>query len=168
MKLHRGECLFRQGEMGSLYRLHTGLLKVVRYQADGQALLFNILLPGELFPHHSLVSPKPYHGNAIAMMDSEVEVINSEDWYHQLEENPYLYREVSLSLQHKLRMMQERIDQLTTVTAKERFNAFIHWFKQEFPDIDPLSIFTQEEISQFMGLRRETLNRLLRKPANFS
>jgi CRP-like cAMP-binding protein len=68
MLLHRNEILFRQGEYGPLYRLHSGLLKIVRVQEDGRQLVLNFIVPGEVIPHHSLISPKAYHGTAIALM----------------------------------------------------------------------------------------------------
>jgi CRP-like cAMP-binding protein len=55
--LHKGDILFRQGEDGPLYFIKTGLLKVIRLEADGTAFLFNIIVPGETIPHHSLISP---------------------------------------------------------------------------------------------------------------
>lgn len=88
MILHKGEVLFRQGEEGPLFRIRSGLFKVVRLQENGEQFLFNILNPGELIPHHSLLTPKEYHGTAIALITSEVEVIPAAQWYAGLEENP--------------------------------------------------------------------------------
>lgn len=68
MILHKGDVLFRQGEDGPLYFIKTGLLKVVRLEEDGTPFLFNIIVPGETIPHHSLISPKEYHGTAIALI----------------------------------------------------------------------------------------------------
>lgn len=82
--------------------------------------LFNILLPGELIPHHSLLSAKEYHGTAIALMNSEVEIIAPEEWYRALEQDPRLYRDIAHSLQEKLRLTQQRIDQLTASSPSEK------------------------------------------------
>ena len=68
MILHKGDVLFRQGEDGPLYFIKTGLLKVVRLEENGTPFLFNIIVPGETIPHHSLISPKEYHGTAIALI----------------------------------------------------------------------------------------------------
>lgn len=55
--LHRGEILFRQGDPGTyLYRITSGLFKVTRLHENGNIVLFNILYPGEMVPHHSLIS----------------------------------------------------------------------------------------------------------------
>lgn len=161
--LHKGEILFRQGEMGSLFRLHTGLIKIVRVAADGNQLLLNLLLPEELFPHHSLVQNHPYHGTAIAVVDSEIEVIEATQWYASLASDPIRYREVAISLQERLRTMQRRIDQLTPTSAQDRLRLFESWFSTQFPDVELRDTLTQEEISQFIGLRRETVNRLLKQ-----
>lgn len=166
LTLHKGEILFRQGETGSLFQLHKGLVKVVRIQADGTLFLFNLLIPGELFPHHSLVSPKVYHGTAIAVTDCELTAVPADAWYAKLAADPLRYRDIAISLQQKLRIMQQRIDQLASITAKERLEAFLTWFRNQFPTVNPLEVLTQEEISQFIGIRRETVNRLLNARQN--
>ncbi|KSU81759.1 MULTISPECIES: Crp/Fnr family transcriptional regulator [Fictibacillus] len=162
MFLHKGEVLFRQGESGPLFELKSGLLKVVRVHEDGTASLLNLILPGEVIPHHSLISQKDYHGTAIALLPAEVEVIPEKQWYRGLSENPEKYREVALLLQTRLRMMQQRIDQLTAVSTKDRVLLLESWFQQYFPDLSVKDVLTQEEIGQFVGLRRETVNRILR------
>lgn len=162
MILHKGEVLFRQGETGPLFKLHSGLLKVIRLQEDGSTFLFNFLLPGEIFPHHSLITPKDYHGTAIAVMTSEIEVIPADEWYRKLESDPQQYRDIALLLQTRLRTMQQRIDQLTAVTPRERLELLYEWFQGHFGKIPIRDMLTQEEIGQLIGVRRETVNRLLR------
>ncbi|MGX4584950.1 Crp/Fnr family transcriptional regulator [Paenibacillus chitinolyticus] len=163
MILHKGEVLFRQGEQGPLFRIRSGLFKVVRLQENGEQFLFNILNPGELIPHHSLLTPKEYHGTAIALITSEVEVIPAVQWYAGLDENPLRYRDAALVLQDKLRVMQQRIDQLTALTPARKIELLGQWFARYVGDIPLGDVLTQEEIGQLVGLRRETVNRLLRK-----
>ncbi|GGE64226.1 Crp/Fnr family transcriptional regulator [Priestia taiwanensis] len=163
MILQKGEVVFRQGEDGPLYHVKSGLLKVIRLQEDGSAFLFNIIVPGETIPHHSLISPKDYHGTAIALTTAEIEVIPSDTWYKQLKENPESYAEVALQLQTKLRMMQQRIDQLTTVSPRERLILLQEWFSTYLGEVPIYELLTQTEIGQLIGIRRETVNRLLRE-----
>jgi CRP/FNR family cyclic AMP-dependent transcriptional regulator len=161
--LHKGEVLFRQGEEGPLYLIKSGLLKIVRLQEDGTPFLFNIIVPGETIPHHSLISPKEYHGTAIALMKTEAEPILPSAWYKRLHDTPETYAEIALQLQTKLRMMQERIDQLTTISPKERVERLQEWFATYIGIIPIYDILTQTEIAQLVGLRRETVNRILRE-----
>jgi len=163
MFVKKGEVLFRQGEEGPLYHIKSGLFKVVRLQEDGHVFLFNIIVPGEMIPHHSLISQKEYHGTVTALIDSEVEIISPDEWYKELHENPQKYEEVSIQLQQKLRMMQKRIDQLTTVSPMERLLLLEDWLERYLPGLTIYSILTQTEIGQLIGLRRETINRLLKK-----
>lgn len=162
MILHKGETLFRQGESGPLYRLNQGLLKIVRIHEDGNSTLVNIIVPGEVIPHHSLLSPKPYYGTSIALATSEVEVLSPSEWYRSLEQDPLKYRAIAMQLQDKLRMMQQRIDQLTEAAPAERLRKLQVWFQAYMSPVPITDILTQDEIGQFIGLRRETVNRLLR------
>jgi len=165
MILHKGEVLFRQGDTGSLYRLVSGLLKIIRLHEDGTPTLVNIIVPDEIIPHHSLISPHPNYGTAVALVTSEVEVLPAAAWYRDLELHPEKCREIALLLQEKLRMMQRRIDQLTEVAPADKLRKLQVWFGVYFKDVPLTELLTQDEIAQFIGLRRETVNRLLRSQA---
>lgn len=165
MILHKGETLFRQGESGPLYHLASGLLKIVRNHEDGNAVLVNIIVPNETIPHHSLISPKPYYGTAIALITCEIQVLPAKEWYQELQNNPDKSHAIALQLQDKLRMMQQRIDQLTQVSPAEKLRKLQSWFKSYIASEALTDILTQDEIGQFIGLRRETVNRLLRAQA---
>lgn len=160
--LHKGEVLFRQGETGPLYHVKSGLLKIVRVHEDGSLILVNIVVAGEVIPHHSLVSPKQYHGTAIALVSSEVDLLPADEWYAELAANPDKCMEIALLLQSKLRMMQQRIDQLTQVKPAEKLHKLQEWFEDYISPATITDILTQDEIGQLIGLRRETVNRLLR------
>ncbi|MFC0236927.1 Crp/Fnr family transcriptional regulator [Fictibacillus phosphorivorans] len=163
MQMAKGEILFRQGEEGPLFRLDNGLLKIVRVHEDGSQVLLNLILSGEVIPHHSLTSPNEYNGTAIALLPSEITRIEPQQWYRSLEEDPYKYKEVALMLETKLRMMQQRINQMSTLTPEGKIRKLQNWFAYYFPDIQIEKVLTQEEIGQFVGLRRETVNRALKK-----
>ncbi|MCR8632954.1 MULTISPECIES: Crp/Fnr family transcriptional regulator [Paenibacillus] len=162
MILHRGETLFRQGESGPLYHLRKGLLKITRIHEDGNSVLLNIIVPGEIIPHHSLISPNPYNGTAVALVTCEVIMLPAADWYIENERDPEKCRAIALQLQEKLRMMQQRIDQLTETAPLERLRKLQLWFQAYIGPGKLTDVLTQDEIGQFIGLRRETVNRLLR------
>ncbi|GIP19153.1 Crp/Fnr family transcriptional regulator [Paenibacillus montaniterrae] len=162
MIIHKGEVVFRQGDIGPLYHLKSGLLKISRLHEDGTQTLVNIITPDEIIPHHSLIAQNPYHGTAIALTTCEIELIQTESWYRSIAQDAELCRDIALRLQDKLRMMQQRIDQLTEVTPMNRLIKLQAWFKQYVGTAALSEILTQEEIGQFIGLRRETVNRLLR------
>jgi CRP/FNR family cyclic AMP-dependent transcriptional regulator len=166
MLLHKGEVLFRQGEVGPLYHLRSGLLKIVRVHPDGTLILVNIIVPGEIIPHHSLISRNPYYGTAIALVTCEADVLSDADWYSELEQNPDKCRSIALQLQEKLRMMQQRIDQLTEISPAEKLRKLQTWFQTYIGPAALTDVLTQDEIGQFLGLRRETINRLLRKQSD--
>lgn len=163
MILHKGDILFRQGDEGNyLYNIKSGLFKVTRLHENGNIVLFNILYPGETVPHHSLISPQDAHGTAIALIKSEVEMIPAQKWYKELEENPGKTMDVARLLQEKVRFMQERLDHLTIGTPAERLELLSGWLGQHANGAPLTEYLTQEEIGQFIGVRRETVNRLLR------
>ena len=163
MILHKGEVLFRQGDGSQyLYKVKSGLFKVTRLHENGNMVLFNILYPGEMVPHHSLISPKEAHGTAVAMMRSEVETVPSAEWYQSLREDPGKAMDIAILLQEKVRFMQTRLDHLTVGTPAERLELLTRWFNDYSHGAMLTELLTQEEIGQLIGIRRETVNRLLR------
>ncbi|WP_151734278.1 Crp/Fnr family transcriptional regulator ['Paenibacillus yunnanensis' Narsing Rao et al. 2020] len=163
MILHKGETLFRQGDPGqNLFRVKSGLFKVTRLHENGNMVLFNLLIPGETVPHHSLISPKEAHGTAVAMMKSEVEIIPAAEWYRELRDDSGKVMEIALLLQEKVRFMQTRIDHLTVGSPGERLELLKRWLGEYAHGATLTDLLTQEEIGQLIGVRRETINRLLR------
>lgn len=162
MILHKGETLFRQGESGPLYHLRSGLLKIVRVHQDGSQILVNLIVPDEIIPHHSLISPNPYFGTAVALVTCEIDILPQQEWYQELDRDPERCRSIALLLQDRLRMMQQRIDQLTEVAPAKKLQKLQAWFHAYIAPATLTDVLTQEEIGQFLGLRRETVNRLLR------
>lgn len=162
MLLHKGETLFRQGEIGPLYHVKSGLFKIVRIHENGNPILMNIIVPGEMIPHHSLISPMPYHATAIALTTSMVETFPSQEWYESLIREPEKCLEIAQLLQSKLRMMQQRIDQLSQIAPADKLRKLQQWFETYIGPTSLTEVLTQDEIGQLIGLRRETINRLLR------
>ncbi|GCL72249.1 Crp/Fnr family transcriptional regulator [Paenibacillus naphthalenovorans] len=166
MLLHKGETLFRQGETGPLYHVKSGLLKIVRLHENGNPVLINIIVPGEIIPHHSLISPMPYHATAIALTTSEIETLPPQQWYGSLKQEPEKCLEIARLLQDKLRMMQQRIDQLSQIAPADKLQKLQQWFATYIGPKPLTDVLTQDEIGQLIGLRRETVNRLLRAQSN--
>src|SRR5690606_17556304 len=103
-----------------------------------------------------------YHGTAIALIPCEIELLPAKEWYAALTNNPEKSMEIAMLLQSKLRMMQQRIDQLTQVTPADKLSKLQEWFEAYIAPAALTDILTQDEIGQLIGLRRETVNRLLR------
>ena len=72
------------------------MLKIVRTHEDGNPFLVNIIVPDEMIPHHSLISPMPYHGTAVALVTCEVDQVSPQQWYGELKHNSEKSREVAL------------------------------------------------------------------------
>lgn len=79
-----------------------------------------------------------------------------------MEEKPYKYRELTLYLERTLRKLQQRIE-MTTVAPKERIPLLKQWLSIYCSISSVEEVLTQEEIGQFLGMTRETVNRHLKK-----
>lgn len=88
--------------------------------------------------------------------------IPAESWYESLERDPVQYRDVALSLQNTLRLVQQRMAFVTAPT-RDRIPLFREWLSRHFREQPVEQLLTQEEIGQLVGMSRETVNRQLRK-----
>lgn len=83
-----GAFLFRQGDTSiGLFRLASGLLRLVRVTPQGAEVPMHTVRPGELFAEASIFSPA-YHCDALALKDSEVLVYSKTELVRELKTNP--------------------------------------------------------------------------------
>lgn len=164
-KFYRGEVLLYQENVGDfLYFLESGILKVIQIQEDGSNTLLNILTPGETFPLQNLIALQNYSVTIVALTEAKVIRYSALEWYKSLQCEPEQYHRIAQTLQEKFWMMQQRIIILTS-PPKTRLYLFRQWLQQYFPNQSLENVLTQEEIACFIGLTRETVNRMLRKGA---
>lgn len=73
-RLRRGETLFRQGDATfAIFAVRKGRVRLMRYLADGGSACLYVAHAGDTFAEAALYSPQ-YHCDAIADMDSEIEL----------------------------------------------------------------------------------------------
>ncbi|SHF39609.1 regulatory protein, crp family [Seinonella peptonophila] len=107
-----------------------------------------------------------WHDASSSITQCEVKRISADEWYQSLSDETKKYKEVAMILQENLRKMQRRLD-LTMLPSKDRLLLFHKIMNEYCTDYKLKELLTQEEIGQFLGLSRETVNRLLNKEHYF-
>lgn len=165
-KVKRGDILYATGEaFGSLFAVRTGFFKTCVLHQDGREQVTGFHMTGELMGMDA-ISSEIHSCDAIALEDSEV----CEIPFNRLED---ISRQVPALQRHFHKLMSREIVRdhgvmllLGSMKAEERLAAFLLNLSQRFSarGYSPSEFIlrmTREEIGSYMGLKLETVSRIL-------
>ena len=164
--IRRGDYLYRAGtDLQSLYAIRTGFIKSCVLHEDGREQVAGFHMMGELLGLDA-ISSGHHLCDAVALEDTEV----CEIPFAMLER---LSREIPALQQHFHRIMSREIVRdhgvmllLGSMRAEERLAAFLLNLSQRFATRGYSSTeynlrMTREEIGSYLGLKLETISRVL-------
>jgi CRP/FNR family transcriptional regulator len=170
-RVKRGESLFRAGDrFESLYAVRLGFLKSTVMSSDGREQVTGFHMAGELIGMDGISSDK-HSCDTIALEDTEVCVIP----YDRIEE---VASSVPALRNHFHRVMSREIVRehgvmllLGSMHAEERLAAFLLNLSQRFEArgysrSEFVLRMTRAEIGSFLGLKLETVSRVLSRFAS--
>jgi len=162
-----GEYIFRESCMPQFYyQVLKGEVKLNNYNHDGKEFIQNILRNDESFGTSMLFIHKVYPVNAIAISKCTIIRVHKESFYKLLEQQPYLYLEVSKSLSERLYNKFILMRKISCHNASERLKEVIQLMKQEQDNQLPFSFvvpLTRQQLASLTGLCIETTIRTIKK-----
>lgn len=168
-KLEAGMVLFCAGDTGdALYVVESGNIKISRITAEGKERILRILGQGEVIGEMALFDEEPRSADAVAMGDTLLIRLPKAEFLKILETVPQLAIRLLAVLAARLRMMNEKLEDLTFLDARRRIARLLvdlagGWYEQhEDPDAVTLKLkLTHEEMAALVGTSRETVSRVL-------
>ncbi len=165
-RVRRGDYLFHCGApFHSLYGVRAGSFKTVLLTRDGREQVTGFHLAGEILGLESIGS-EHCGADAIALEDGEVVEIPFDELDLASCREPALQRELLCLLASEIQRSRKALLLLGTMRAEERLAAFLlnlsrrlaarGWSSTEF-----LLRMTREEIGSLLGLKLETVSRIL-------
>ena len=167
VRLGRGQTLFSEGDEGDrLYVMLSGKVKLTRKSADGRENLLAVLGPGEMLGELSLFDPGPRTASAVAVTDAVLAGLGHDDL------RPFIMRQPEVAV-HLLKALATRLRRTNDVVADLVFTDVPGRVAKALLDLaerfgnrseDGLHVhhdLTQEELAQFVGASRETVNKAL-------
>lgn len=164
--VHRGHALYRPGDpFGSIYAVRTGSFKTVVMHREGREQVTGFRIVGDTLGIDGIASGR-HSCEAIALEDSSVCVMP----FDLLE---FLCREVKAIQHHVHQMLGAEIVRESTLmmllgstTAEERVAAFLadlsrRWQARGYSAAAFTLKMTREEIGSYLGLKLETVSRML-------
>ena len=163
--LKRGASLFSKGDPGiSLYAVISGTVKMSISSPDGRNAILNIIGPGEIFGEMALLDGGARSADAIANSNCELFVIDRREFIPFVKSQPALAMKFIELLCERLRRTSDQVEQIILQNLPGRLASALLRLseKNEFAPQGRTIAMTQQEISEMVGMTRESINKQLR------
>ena len=162
-KITKGELLFYQDDLAdAVYIVRSGCISIFMGMPDGRELVINVMRPGDTFGEIALFTDQSRSTGAMGREDAEVVSIPQQAFMEIVEEEPELLRRVLEMTAQRLRVSGERESALAFLDASARI-ARVLLTLEEQTDTKGVIEITQEDLSQHVGLTRQTVASTLGK-----
>jgi len=163
--LKRGATIFSKGDPGnSLYAVVAGTVKISISSPDGRNAILNLVGPGETFGEMSVLDGQTRSADAIANTNCEIYVIDRRDFLPFVRNQPALSMKFIELLCTRLRWTSDQVEQVILQDLPGRLASALIGLAERRklePESQTISI-TQQEISEMVGMTRESINKQLR------
>ncbi|WP_106498025.1 Crp/Fnr family transcriptional regulator [Lentibacillus sp. Marseille-P4043] len=166
--IKKGSFLFSEGESAEeLYIIQSGTIQIGKLSPDGRELTLRICDKGDIVGELSLYDDVKYILNAKVLADGEVAVIKKSHLENELVNNGSLAIEFMKVMNQAFRRDQTRFRDLVLNGKKGAlFSTLIrlsnsYGKKQDNGSIYIDMVLTNQELANFCGTSRESVNRLL-------
>src|SRR3954451_16365800 len=163
--LKRGTAIFSKGDPGnSLYAVISGTVKMSPSSAEGRNAILNLIGTGEVFGEIALLDGLERTTDAIANSDCELFVIDRREFIPFVRSQPALAMKFIELLCARLRWTSEHVEQIILQDLPGRVaSALVRLTERHQPSPAGHTIaVTQQEISEMVGMSRESINKQLR------
>jgi CRP-like cAMP-binding protein len=163
--LKRGATIVSRGEPGnSLIAVISGTVKISISSAEGRSAILNLIGPGEIFGEVALLDGLARTADATANTNCEIYVIDRRDFLPFLRSQPGLAMKFIELLCTRLRWTSGQVEEVILQNLPGRLASALLRLTEKHklaPSGRTIAI-TQQEISEMVGMTRESINKQLR------
>lgn len=166
-RYRKNQVLFVEGEPShSLYFICAGRVKVYRAASDGREQILHLLGDGDPIAVVPFFDGDPYPANAEVLTDSEIAVIQFEDFERIARANPGILVQMLRILARRLRHAQEEIASLALKSVAGRMaGRLLDLARRKGEHVaDGIEVdlqLSRQELGHLIGASRETVTRVL-------
>ncbi len=107
--------IFKEGDSGdSFYVITKGKVNVTRKNENGKVVVISIMGPGDFFGEMSLIDGLPRSANIISITDTEVLVMNREDFLNLVNRNSKISFNLTKNLCERIRKLDALMKRIFT------------------------------------------------------
>ena len=163
--LKRGATIFSKGDPGnSLIAVISGTVKISISSPDGRNAILNLIGAGEIFGEVAVLDGHARTADAIANTNCEIFVIDRREFLPFVRSQPALAMKFIELLCTRLRWTSDQVEQVILQDLPGRLaSALIRLSERhEVAHGGRTIAVTQQEISEMVGMSRESINKQLR------
>ena len=163
-RVKKGSAIFHKGDIGSkLYAVRAGAVRISAPSEQGKDAIFNLVVPGELFGEIAFLDGGQRSADAVAIDNCELMVIERRDFIPILRDDPEVAIRLINILCARLRRTSEQVEDIVFLGLPNRLAKVLLHLHQPSATALPSSKIhvTQREISQMIGVSRESANKQL-------
>ncbi len=163
-RVKKGAAIFHKGDIGSkLYAVRAGAVRISAPSEQGKDAIFNLVVPGELFGEIAFLDGGQRSADAVAIDNCELMVIERRDFIPLLRDDPEVAIRLINILCARLRRTSEQVEDIVFLGLPTRLaKVLLHLYQPSSTASPSTKIHvTQREISQMIGVSRESANKQL-------
>jgi CRP-like cAMP-binding protein len=165
---HRAHAtIFQKGDPGlSMMAVVSGRVKICTYSADGKELVLNMIDRGGLFGEVAVLDGQPRSGDAVALENTELLVLERARLMPFLTDNPDIPTRLIAVLCQRLRQTSEALEDALLRDAPSRVARGLLRLAGTFGKQDPAGLrldikLSQQQIGNLIGISRESINKYI-------
>ena len=163
--LKRGATIFSKGDPGiSLFAVISGTVKISISSPDGRNAILNLIEAGEIFGEIALLDNSVRSADAIANTNCELFTIDRREFIPFVRNQPGLAMKFIELLCTRIRRTSDQVEQVILQNLPGRLASALLRLSEKHtsaPQGRTIAI-TQQEISEMVGMTRESINKQLR------
>jgi CRP/FNR family cyclic AMP-dependent transcriptional regulator len=163
--LKRGATIFSKGDPGnSLVAVISGTVKISISSPDGRNAILNLIGAGEIFGEIALLDGQPRSADCTANTNCELFIIDRREFIPFVRSQPTLAMKFIELLCQRLRWTSDQVEQVILQNLPGRLASALLRLTEKHklePQGRTIAI-TQQEISEMVGMTRESINKQLR------
>ncbi|MEW6645451.1 MAG: Crp/Fnr family transcriptional regulator [Pseudomonadota bacterium] len=161
-KYRKGAVVFSKGDPGDrLLVVMSGTVKIGISAASGRSTIFNLVGAGELIGEIAFLDGSPRTADAIANAACEILSFDKRDFQPFMESQPALLLKFIDLLCRRLRWVSQHAEQIGLPDLQTRLARTLVRLGDR-DAVDGKVAVTQQELSEMIGMSRESINRQLR------
>jgi CRP-like cAMP-binding protein len=163
--LKRGATICSKGDPGnSLFAVISGTVKISSTSADGRSAILNLIGAGEIFGEIAVLDGQARSADATANTNCEIFVIDRREFLPFVRSQPALAMKFIELLCTRLRWTSDQVEQIILQNLPGRLaSALVRLTEKHKLEPKGRTIaVTQQEISEMVGMTRESINKQLR------
>lgn len=163
--LKRGATIFSKGDPGtSMFAVISGTVKISTSSPDGRSAILNLIGAGEIFGEIAVLDGQARTADATANTNCEIFIIDRREFVPFVKSQPALAMKFIELLCTRLRRTSEQVEQIILQNLPGRLASALLRLTEKHklaPGGRTIAV-TQQEISEMVGMTRESINKQLR------